>query len=617
MNPLNNSKTGAVRWPVWAALIILLALIGIGGSTLQGGVKKGGGSSANQPVFEAQRGPLTISVVESGTIRAREQLVIKSEVEGHPVILFLIPEGTTVKKGDLLVELDGSGLQDNLIDQEIRVQNAEATYIGSRENLAVVESQAQSDIDQATLDLDFAKQDLKKYVEGEYPKLIKELEAKIKLSEEELSRAQEDYKWSQILYDEKYISQTELKADELASNKADLDLQLAQADLALLEDYTNKRELAELESDVKQAEMALDRTERRAKSDVVQAEADLLAKVSEFEREEDKLQKLKEQIKKTKIFAPQPGLVVYATSSKRGGWHGSDEPLAEGQDVRERQELIHLPTTSSYMAEVKIHESSLEKIRIGLPVRITIDTSEKSFTGRVAKIAPLPDATSIFMNPDLKVYDTDIHIDGDGDELRNGLTCEVEIVAAQYEDAIYVPVQAVVRVGDVPTVYVADAGDFMPREIELGMDNNSMAHIISGLSENEEVLLTPPLAAATASKPNELDFLGEIPPPEEGASSGRPQGMGPPSGGRGPGGFGGGGRDRSSGGWGGPGGGSEGVVGGAGQGGGSGDWQNMTQEQKDEMKKKYQSMSPEERDKMREGRQSGGGSPAGPSGGGR
>ena len=92
MNPLNNSKTGAVRWPVWAALIILLALIGIGGSTLQGGVKKGGGSSANQPVFEAQRGPLTISVVESGTIRAREQLVIKSEVEGHPVILFLIPD---------------------------------------------------------------------------------------------------------------------------------------------------------------------------------------------------------------------------------------------------------------------------------------------------------------------------------------------------------------------------------------------------------------------------------------------------------------------------------------------------------------------------------------------
>ena len=570
MRPLINRTAGAIRWPVWAALIILLALIAIAGGTLQGVVKKGGASSA-QPLFEAQRGPLTISVVEDGTIRAREQIVIKSEVEGSPVILFLIPEGANVEKGDLLVELDASSLQDNLIDQEIKAQNTEASYIGSREDFEVVKSQAQSDIDQATLDLDFAGQDLKKYVKGEYPKMLKELAAKIKLTEEELSRAKEDYKWSQILYDEKYISQSELKADELASSKADLDLQLAQADLDLLQDFTNKRELAELESDVKQAEMALDRTERRAKSDVVQAEAELRANESEFDRQKGKLKKLEEQIVKTKIYAPQAGLVIYATSSKRGGWHGSDEPLAEGQDVRERQELIHLPTTSSYMAEVKIHESSLKKIRLGLPVRITIDTSEKVFTGRVVKIAPLPDATSIFMNPDLKVYDTDINIDGEGDELRNGLTCKVEIVAAQYEDAIYVPVQSVVRIGDTPTVYVAEGNDFEPREIELGMDNRNMAHIIAGLSEGEKVMLTPPLANTGVQKSNGLEFIGKIPPPEVGGPAGIPQSMGGRSG-----------EPR--------------------QGGGSADWQNMTQEQ---------------RDKMREGRQPGGGRQGGPSGGGR
>ena len=68
-------------------------------------------------VFAARRGPLTISVSESGTIKAREQEVIKSQVEGQTQIIFLVPEGTRVKKGELLVELDTSSLEDKTVEQ--------------------------------------------------------------------------------------------------------------------------------------------------------------------------------------------------------------------------------------------------------------------------------------------------------------------------------------------------------------------------------------------------------------------------------------------------------------------------------------------------------------------
>ncbi|MFQ6036768.1 MAG: efflux transporter periplasmic adaptor subunit, partial [Sedimentisphaerales bacterium] len=78
--------------------------------------------ASNFATFVARRGPLTISVLESGTIKAREQIIIKNEVEGRTSIITLIPEGTRVKKGDLLVELDASALEDAKIDQEIRVQ---------------------------------------------------------------------------------------------------------------------------------------------------------------------------------------------------------------------------------------------------------------------------------------------------------------------------------------------------------------------------------------------------------------------------------------------------------------------------------------------------------------
>jgi len=366
--------------------------------------------------FEARQGFLNISVLESGTIQARERVIIKNEVEGRTSILSLVDEGTRAKKGDLLIELDASGLIDTKVDQEIRVQNVNASFIRARENLAVVENQAKSDLDVAKLTFEFAKQDLKKYMEGEYPNQLKEAESRITLAREELLRSNERLEWSKRLYSENYLSQAELQQDELAASRNKLELERTENDLNLLVNYTQKRNIDQLESNVKQAEMALERTKRKATADVVQAEADLRAKESEHNRNRDKLKKIEEQIGKTKIYAPSDGLVIYATSAGGGGHrHGRSEPLAEGQDVRERQELIHLPTTASVKAEISIHESSLEKVKLNMPARVTIDALPgQAFTGYVATIAPLPDPQSMWMNPDLKVYNSDIYLENNG-----------------------------------------------------------------------------------------------------------------------------------------------------------------------------------------------------------
>ncbi|MHC4622408.1 MAG: efflux RND transporter periplasmic adaptor subunit [Planctomycetota bacterium] len=454
-------------------------------------------STSNHATFAVKRGPLTISVTKSGTIKAREQVILKSEVEGRASILWLIPEGTQVKKGELLVELDGSQLLDNRIDQQIIVQNAEAAFIGARENLAVVDNQAKSDIDLAELTLKFAEQDLKKYLEGEYPNLLKEAQAQITLADEELKRAEEKLKWSRKLFEEKYISQTELQADELAAKKAEFDLELAKNNLDLLEKYTYQRDLDQLESDVRQARMALERTGRKAKADVAQAQADLIAKESEYNRQQDKLKKLEEQITKIKVYAPADGLAIYATSARSGGWRSSREPLDVGQDVFERQELIYLPTAASAKAEVDIHESSLKKVQLDLPAIITVDALPgKTFFGSVARIAPLPDAQSVWLNPDLKVYNTEIYLDSNDTNLRTGMSCKAEIIVEQYESELYIPVQAVLRVAGKPTVYVTDGKTTEPRNVEIGLDNNIMVRITGGLREGELVLLTPPLKAA-------------------------------------------------------------------------------------------------------------------------
>lgn len=496
----NNSTTNrtkikgrSIRTVGSVILVVLVGLAVVWLKVIRGSREP----TSHLATYITQRGPLTISVLESGTIKARDQIIIKNEVEGKTSIITLVPEGTHVKKDDLLVELDASALEDAKIDQEIRVQNAEAGYINAKENLAVVENQAESDIDKAKLTLDFAEQDLKQYKKGQYPNELSAARNRITLAQEELTRAQETLKWSQKLYGEKYISQTELQADELAEKRKSLDLELAKNDLELLQDFTYQRNIAQLESDVSQAKMALERTVRKAKADVVQAEADLKAKNAEYNRQKTKLAKIADQIKKTKIHAPAAGLVIYATSAKSRGWRGV-EPLDEGQVVRERQELIYLPTTKYALAEVDVHESNLKKIREGLPAIITVDALPgKKFLGRVTHIAPLPDAQSMWMNPDLKVYNTEIYLQDSDSTLRTGMSCQAEIIFERYEDAVYIPIQAVLRVRGEPTVYVLNGDRIEERKVEIGFDNNRMIRIARGLEKGDVVLLTPPLEAGT------------------------------------------------------------------------------------------------------------------------
>ena len=72
----------------------------------------------------------------------------------------------------------------------------------------------------------------------------------------------------------------------------------------------------------------------------------------------------------------------------------------------------------------------------------------------------------------------------------------------QHKEAVYVPVQAVIRVGVKPTVYVVKGKELEPRNVELGLDNNKMVRIISGLEPGEVVSLAPPLAQAAVEKTN-------------------------------------------------------------------------------------------------------------------
>ena len=103
------------------------------------------------------------------------------------------------------------------------------------------------------------------------------------------------------------------------------------------------------------------------------------------------------------------------------------------------------------------------------------------FDGRLVKIGILPDGQSAQLNPDLKLNKCENECDIKDITIRPGMSCDVELIKEAYEDALYVPVQCVVRVEGVPRVYVNDDGEWVPRIVRVGLDNNRMIHVLEGV----------------------------------------------------------------------------------------------------------------------------------------
>ena len=453
---------------------------------------RSGQESQAEVTYTVARGDLLISVIESGNLKAKKSVNIVSEVEGQATIISIVPEGTFVEEGEVLVELDSANLRERYSKQEIDFQSAQASNTEAREAREIQKNENESKIKAAELKLEFAKMDLDKYLEGDWPQEKRRAEADITIAEEETKRATDKLDWTEKLQEKGYVTRSELEADKLALKKKELELEQAREKLRLLEKYTYPKQVRKLQSDYQEAKKELERVIQRANSQIAQAEAKVEAKKATFELQKARLEKFRKQVKKTTIRAPQSGLVVYASSDM---W-GNQTPIEEGTNVRERQKIITLPDISIMQVNTKVHETVVDKVKVGQEAIITVDAfPDMRLKGQVSKVAILPDNQMRWLNPDLKVYRTDIIIDEAVNSLKPGMSAKVEIIVARLQKVLSVPIQAVSMQGGREVCYVVHSREVEVRPVEIGMSNDKFVEIKNGLKEGEKVLLTPPLVS--------------------------------------------------------------------------------------------------------------------------
>jgi RND family efflux transporter MFP subunit len=130
-----------------------------------------------------------------------------------------------------------------------------------------------------------------------------------------------------------------------------------------------------------------------------------------------------------------------------------------------------------------VPESAVPQMHLGSRVDVRVPTLNRIFQGRVARFADS-------LNQETRTMHTEIDVKNPDGRLFDGMYAETTVILNSKEDALTIPVQAVGRSGTRASVLIVDAqGHIRERAITLGVESSDRVEILSGLREDDRVVV--------------------------------------------------------------------------------------------------------------------------------
>lgn len=475
--------------------LVILALIATVGGVMF--VRTGDGSERGTTVaaadtFSARTGTFDITVPATGELVASSQVEIASQLERRATITSIVAEGTFVNKGDTLITLDDEEISNQIREEEVRVDDAEAALQSAKSSLEVRRLTGDSQMSLAAVDISLAETALESWREGEDISRQQQLSLDLEAAQKDFNRLEERFEFSKGLLEKEFISEDEFSREEIevlrASNR------LAQAKLAkeTYEKYDRAMQLERLQADIQRAQDKATETKERLDREIETQQREVQNKTFQLERRREELAKAKRQLAMCTIIAPQDGLVVYA-ATLNSNWRDREDPPEIGTELRRNRPVIILPDTSRMAAAVKVNEALAGRIRPGQRVVVTADALPNTpIEGVVESVGVLAEGGG-WRDPNRRDYTVRVSLEADPElGLKPSMRCKSRIEIGAVKDAIHVPIQAVSREGRMAFVWVPTASGVEARPVRLGRASELMIEIRDGIAEGDSVLLRDP-----------------------------------------------------------------------------------------------------------------------------
>ncbi len=549
----------------WFLPLLLFILLASGLAAAWAFFPKADSTYGSLIVRPFRRENVQLTVVERGSLESARNADIVCRVKAgkqtrQTTIKWLIDAGTQVVRGQVLARLDDSALVKTLQEQEIITSKAMLDWMTARDQYDLVQSLNETDLETARINLQLAELELKKYLEGDYEQLLKDVRSRILLAEADMEMWNERVAWANRMVKKNFITPTQAEADQSRRRSAQVALDKVKEELRVLKDYTRLQQTTLLKSNIATARSKLKQLQVQARSTESQALNDRDTKKKIYDKELALKKEVEEEIQNCVLRAPQAGLVVYYESPRSR--RSAESPKIEvGATVHEGQKMMQIPDLKRMIVNTSVHEALvahlkgqvskptgfLDSLKVGLltapslstrlstihafdplmelptsdelreldsvkvhdgqRVQIRVDAYSKTLLeGRVKSVATV--ATKDWFS-DVRMYKTEIEIIDHHKGLKPGMSAGVTILTdRKAEDVVAIPVQSVLREAGKDGrqyVYVKTPTGVVKRFVQVGINNEKMVEIQSGLKEGELVAENPQVldtgsTASSASK---------------------------------------------------------------------------------------------------------------------
>jgi HlyD family secretion protein len=195
------------------------------------------------------------------------------------------------------------------------------------------------------------------------------------------------------------------------------------------------------------------------------------------------LTQLEEQLSYTDVKSPMDGIVL-SRDVEMGDAVSSILVLGSSATL-----VMTLGDTSQVYVKGKVDESDIGRVYLGQPARIKVESfKDKTFNGVVTKISPMG-----VEKDNVTTFEVRVSINNPGGELKAEMTANAEIILEEHKNVRQIPEGAILYDKDkkasveVPEPKAKDGKTKVT--VSIGISNGAKTEVLSGLKENQDVVL--------------------------------------------------------------------------------------------------------------------------------
>lgn len=249
-------------------------------------------------------------------------------------------------------------------------------------------------------------------------------------------------------------------------------------------DLTAVIELEKARLDLELAELKVAYLQRKNTSARRAVEAEIQRWRSQRDRAEGRVAEITSSIEQMTVASPRAGTVIYETN-----WQGEKKKV--GDSTWRGDTVLQVASLATMEAEGEVDEVDASRVAVGQPVSLRLDAqADVELHGTIREIS----RTVQRQSPDnpLKVARLKIALQApEGARLRPGMRFRGNVETDRVDDALLVPLEAIVRTPEGPVAHRRGASGIEVVPVVIGRRNAEHVEVLEGLAEGDEVDAEP------------------------------------------------------------------------------------------------------------------------------